>query len=175
MKKWSAIALLMLLGAGTLAAADLPPGKWWRRPEVAKQINLTEDQKSRLDQVFNAAAPDLVDLRAEMEKSNIVLRNELDVAQPNRQNVLKAADRVNAARGRLFAREIALLVDLRAVLSTDQWTKLRNELDRRNAMDERDGRGGQMRRDGQGRRPGPGGPPMGPPPMDGGGPRPPQE
>lgn len=176
-RKWSALAVFMLLAAGSLAAADLPPGKWWRRPEVAKQINLTEDQKSKLDQVFNGAAPELIDLRADVEKQNLALRNELDVATPSKQNVMKAADRVNIARGRLFARELALLVDLRGVLSAEQWNKLRSELDRRDEMQGgRGGRGGQMRRDGQGGR-GPGGPMGGPPPMDGGpgGPRPPQQ
>ena len=30
-------------------AADLPPGKWWRRPEIVQKLELTEDQQNRLD------------------------------------------------------------------------------------------------------------------------------
>jgi len=112
------------------AFAQLPPGKWWRRPEIINQLALTEDQQTRLDGIFRVSAGDLIDLRGDVEKQNIALRGELDQPQLNRANIRKIAAQLNEARGRLFERELSMLVDMRAVLSDQQWNHMRSELDR---------------------------------------------
>ena len=124
----AAIAALTL--AGSVIAADLPPGKWWRRPEIAERLNLVPEQQDRLDAIFRSAADELIDRRAEVEKAGLALRGELDQAQPNRQNALKAAARLSEVRGRLFEREIVMLMDMRGVLNDNQWNRLRAFLDR---------------------------------------------
>ena len=45
--------------------AQLPPGKWWRRPEVINQLSLSEEQQGRLDRIFSSAANTLIDARGE--------------------------------------------------------------------------------------------------------------
>ena len=126
---------IMLVALGALmitatAAAQMPPGKWWRRPEIAQTLGLTADQQVRLDAVFRAAANDLIDQRADVEKLNIALRGELDQPQLNKANVQRLAQRLGEARGKLFEREVLMLVDMRSVLNDEQWTRLRAELDR---------------------------------------------
>ncbi len=119
---------MLLLSAGA-AFAQLPPGKWWRRPEIVNKLQITEQQQDKLDAVFRAAAPDLIDLRGAVEKANIALRGEIDQTQLNRQNILRESARVNEARGKLFSRELAMMVDMRAVLSDTQWNGLREQID----------------------------------------------
>ena len=65
-----------------------------------------------------------------MEKQNIALRTELDRPALDRAAVQKAAARLNIARGRLFERELMMLVDMRGVLSDTQWSRMRAQLDR---------------------------------------------
>ena len=130
-KRW-AFALLTLLIATATLAADLPPGKWWRRPEIAQSLGLTAEQQDKLENVWRAASGDLIDFRGEVEKQNIALRTELDRPALDRAAVQKAAARLNIARGRLFERELMMLVDMRSVLNDTQWNRLRNELDRIN-------------------------------------------
>ena len=133
MKTRIGILLLTLFIGSTVMAADLPPGKWWRRPDVVRMLSLTDDQQSRLEATFRGAAADLIDLKAEVDKQSVTLRGELDQPVLNRQNVQKAGSRLNEARSRLFARELMLLVDMRAVLSDEQWKRMRAELDRMGA------------------------------------------
>lgn len=130
MKRVLVITLVALTLAGTAMAADLPPGKWWRRPEVAQRLDLAPEQQTRLDAIFREAANDLIDRRAEVEKLSIAMRGELDQQQLNRQNVLRAAAKLTEARGRLFERELSMLVDMRTVLNDPQWNRLRAFLDR---------------------------------------------
>ena len=129
MKKPILIAIAIAAFAAS-AFAQLPPGKWWRRPEIINQLALTEDQQTRLDGIFRVSAGDLIDLRGDVEKQNIALRGELDQPQLNRANIRKIAAQLNEARGRLFERELSMLVDMRAVLSDQQWNHMRAALDR---------------------------------------------
>lgn len=128
-KRWT-LALLALLIATAALAADLPPGKWWRRPDMVLLLGLTADQQSRLDAIWRAASSELIDYRGEVEKQNIALRGELDQPQIDRKNVLRLAARLNEARGRLFERELTMLVDMRGVLTDTQWARMRAQLDR---------------------------------------------
>jgi Spy/CpxP family protein refolding chaperone len=132
MKK-TLIAAALLTIALPLFAADLPPGKWWRRPEVVQQLSITDEQQTRLDAIFRSAANNLIDSRAEVEKLQLAIRGELDQAQLNRANLQRLANELSAARGKLFEREILMLADMRGVLTEQQWTKMRAQLDRMEA------------------------------------------
>ncbi|HUP48236.1 MAG TPA: periplasmic heavy metal sensor [Thermoanaerobaculia bacterium] len=125
-----ALGTALILGA-TSAAAELPPGKWWRNPQIAERLGLAPEQQARLDAVFREAANELIDRRAEVEKLNLALRGELDQPQINRQSLQRVAAQLSAARGRLFEREVIMLADMRAVLDGGQWSRLRTHLDRR--------------------------------------------
>ena len=125
-----------LLMAATLTLASIaegqqmPPGKWWRREEVARQLELTRDQQDKLDEVFRSAANGLIDARADVEKLQIALRGELDRVQLRRQELQRLAGQLSQARGKLFERELMMLADMRGILSDEQWNRLRTFLDR---------------------------------------------
>lgn len=128
MKKTFLIAIVLAAFAAS-AFAQLPPGKWWRRPEIVSTLELSADQQDRLDTIYRASANDLIDLRGAVEKENIALRGELDQSQLNRAKIQQIAGRLNEARGHLFQRELAMLVDMRSVLNDQQWNRMRAEID----------------------------------------------
>ncbi|MGZ5492052.1 MAG: Spy/CpxP family protein refolding chaperone [Thermoanaerobaculia bacterium] len=123
-------AFALTLATFADAAPPFPRGKWWRRPEIARQLALTDDQQTRLDASFRSAASELIDLRGETEKLSIALHSELDQPQLNRENLRKLAARLSDVQGKLFERELMMLVDMHSVLSSEQWSRLRTELDR---------------------------------------------
>ena len=129
-RRMALAALLILTASAALAQVNLPPGKWWRRPELIQVLNLSGEQQDRLENVFRNAADELIDLRGEVEKQTIALRAALDRSQLDREQVLRVSQRLNDARSRLFQRELMMLVDMRAVLTDAQWERMRNILDR---------------------------------------------
>jgi Spy/CpxP family protein refolding chaperone len=126
-----AFALAAILLTSALLAADLPPGKWWRRPEIVTQLGLTTEQQNRLETIFRNSASDLIDLRGEVEKQNVALRGELDQPTLDRGRIRAIANRLSDARTRLFERELMMLVDMRAVLTEPQWNRMRDALEQR--------------------------------------------
>ena len=130
MRKTLIVAFALLTLSLPLMAADLPPGKWWRRPEVVNQLALTEEQQARLEGIFRTAATVLIDARADVEKLQVAIGSEIDQPQLNRANLQRLANELSSARGKLFEREVMMLADMRAVLNEQQWTRLRSHLDR---------------------------------------------
>jgi Spy/CpxP family protein refolding chaperone len=122
------LAALTIALATSAFAQNLPPGKWWRRPEIVQILNLAEEQQDKLETIFRTASSDLIDLRGEVEKQNITLRGDLDQAQLDRAAIRRDAQKLSEARGRLFERELTMLVDMRAVLNDSQWNRMRNGL-----------------------------------------------
>lgn len=157
-----AFVTTLLFAAPLLAQEGLPGERWWRRPEIVKEVGLTAEQQSRLDAVFKSNATDLVDLRANLEKSTIQLREAVDNPELDREAVRRAAAQVSDARARLFEREVLMMVDMRGTMSPRQWGRLRSELGKRRAG-AGPGMGPGMRPGGPrgGLRPEGGGPPEG--------------
>jgi Spy/CpxP family protein refolding chaperone len=142
------IVAALVLATASVVAADFPPGKWWRRPEIVQQLGLSDEQQVRLDGIFRNAANELIDLKGEVEKQNIALRGELDQPKLDRQEIQKVAAHLNDSRSRLFQRELMMLVDMRSVLTDTQWTTMRNQLERfgnRDMRSDQDGPKGGMR------------------------------
>lgn len=131
MKRLVMISMLVALAVATVAQAELPPGKWWKNPQIAQRLALEPEQQARLDAIFRDTANDLIDRRAEVEKLQLAMRGELDQAQLNRQNLQRLAAQLTQARGKLFERELMMLVDMRGVLNNEQWELLRAHIDRR--------------------------------------------
>ena len=123
-------ALVVVFAASAFAQSAMPPGKWWRRPEIIQSLNLSEEQQNKLETIFRTSSGDLIDLRGEVEKLNITLRGDLDQAQLDRATIRKDAQRLSDARTRLFERELMMLVDMRAVLNDSQWDRMRAQLER---------------------------------------------
>lgn len=130
MKRVVLTALTFALATSAFAQANLPPGKWWRRPEIVQSLNLAEEQQNKLEAIFRTASSDLIDLRGEVEKQNIALRGDLDQSQLDRATIRRDAQKLSEARARLFERELTMLVDMRAVLNDSQWSRMRNDLDK---------------------------------------------
>ncbi len=127
-------AALLIAATCTLAEVaegqQMPQGKWWRREEVARQLELNRDQQDKLDEVFRNAANDLIDARGDVEKLQIALRGELDRVQLRRGELQRIAGQLTQARGKLFERELMMLADMRGILNDEQWNRLRTFLDR---------------------------------------------
>ena len=148
-RAWCLAIVIAAFAAGTALAQGpmMPRGKWWRMPEVARQLQLTADQQTKLDDVFNASQTELVDLKADADKLGIELRALLEKPKSSKKDAIAVAQKLGVARGKLFEREIGMMIDMKSILNEEQWNQLRAKLE------ERAGRG----RD-DGREPPPGGP-----------------
>jgi Spy/CpxP family protein refolding chaperone len=134
--------------------------KWWKDSAVAEQLNLTPEQVKRMDTIFEQSKLQLIDLRANVEKQEVLLEPLLSANPVETGKASAQIDKVANARADLEKASAKMFLGIRGVLTPDQWTKLN---------DRHRGRG----RDGFDYRGAPGSPGAPPPPAaPGGGPRP---
>lgn len=122
-------------GFGTRVVLRGEMGKWWRDPEISKKLQLSDGQVGQLDQIFYDHRVKLIDYGAEMEKQDLKLQTLLDADQPNEGEIGSQVDLVLAARGKLEREYTFMNLDLRKVLSLDQWRQLKSIRGARGAGD----------------------------------------
>jgi periplasmic protein CpxP/Spy len=101
-----------------------PYGRWWDNPEVAERIGLTDDQKKKMDDVFQQARLKLIDLDAALKKEEVSMEPLVNSDQPDEAKLLAQIDRVAQARAELEKANARMLLGIRRVLTVDQWKKL---------------------------------------------------
>ncbi len=94
---------------------------------MVQALSLSADQQKRMNDVFQQARLQLIDLKANVEKQNVLLEPMLDANPPDTTRVLAQIDRVAQARAELEKTNAKMLLGIRSVLTPEQWTKLQAE------------------------------------------------
>ena len=114
----AAAAALVLLWS---APADAQRGKWWQDERFVRELGLTTEQRTRLEEIFQKTQPTL---RARMQA--------LDEAQAQFDRLVEKADDtsvmdqvavVESARAELNKARTGMLLKMRRSLTADQWAK----------------------------------------------------
>ena len=103
---------------------DVPEGKWWKAPRLASEIGLSPDQSRDIEQIFVKSRPRLIDLKADLEKKQLVLQTSLEDPQVERRAVEKQIEAVETARAELQKTRAMMVLDMKRVLKPDQWERL---------------------------------------------------
>jgi Spy/CpxP family protein refolding chaperone len=132
----------------------VPPGTWWKNPDLVTKLSITADQQKRMDDILQQSRIQLVHIKATLEEQQILLEPMLNANPPDAAKTLAQISTIADTRASLEKANAKMLLGIRGVLTADQWTKLQAEQRaRRESMHDRGGSG----RDGYGSR-GPGGP-----------------
>ncbi len=141
-------AILMFVAlalAGPVVANDfdLPPGKWWENQRVVDQVGISAEQQAEISEVVYERARRMIDLKADVDKAGLDLAAAVDEAEFDAAAVREAHQTFQNARRSLENERFEMLLEVRQILSGEQWQKIR-ELRRRFQQNR-----GQQRRPGQ--------------------------
>jgi hypothetical protein len=114
----AAVAVLLFLSV----PAGAQGFKWWMSDQYKRELGLTADQSRRLEEVFQAALPAL---RAQKKALDDAEQQFQQVMQRgNYSSVMEQVDYLEGARATLNRTRTMMLVNMRKLLTTDQWIKL---------------------------------------------------
>jgi len=119
--------LRMRGGAPMGALHPGPEGRWWGNPELAQKLGITADQQKKMDDILQQHRLSLVDLRATLAKQELTLEPLVSADQPDEGRILGQIDKVAQARAELEKANARMLLDIRRVLTPEQWQKLKAE------------------------------------------------
>ena len=102
----------------------VPPGEWWKNPDTIQKLTLTADQQKKMEDIFQQSRLTLIDLKANLEKQEVLLEPMLNANPPDSVKALAQIGKVADARAELEKSNAKMLLGIRSVLTADQWTKL---------------------------------------------------
>jgi len=101
-----------------------PSGTWWRSQSYITALSLTPDQQKKMDDVFQQSRLKLIDLTAAFDKEEAILEPLIKADRLDENRVAPQLDKVADARAELEKANARMLLGIRQVLTTEQWTKL---------------------------------------------------
>ena len=102
----------------------MPPGTWWRNADVVAKVGLTADQTRHIDQIFLDSRMQLIQIHASLEEEQLRLEAALNATPFDQGKAQVSIDKTADLRASLEKANAKMLLNIRAVLSPDQWTKL---------------------------------------------------
>lgn len=120
------IVFVVLTAAGPVAAQefDLPPGRWWEDQRLVDHVGITEEQQAQIREVVYERARHMIDLKAAVEKAGLDLRASVDQQEFDPAPVRDAYARFQTARQRLENERFEMLLEVRLLLTYEQWQKI---------------------------------------------------
>lgn len=99
-------------------------GRWWNNPKVVERLKLTDEQRKAFDDILFQHRETLIDLRANVQKSELALEPLIGSDPPNEAKILAQIDKVAQARAELEKANARYLLALRSKLTPEQWKQV---------------------------------------------------
>ena len=115
----AAVFAILLLLSSPVSAQGV---KWWMSDQYKRELSLTNDQSRRLEEVFQAALPTLRAQKKALDDADQQFQQMMQ--RGNYSSVMEQVDHLEAARSNLNRTRSMMLVNMRKLLTTDQWIKL---------------------------------------------------
>jgi periplasmic protein CpxP/Spy len=96
---------------------------WWRDAQFQRDLSLTSDQTTRIENLFQSTVGALRAKKAELDQQEDEL-SRLIASNSDEASVVKQVDKVEAIRSNLNKMRTLQLLRIRQVLTPDQRTKL---------------------------------------------------
>jgi Spy/CpxP family protein refolding chaperone len=125
----------------------LPPGMWWKNPQIVTALALTADQQKRIDDLFLKSRVDLIHAHATLQEDELLLEPILNASTFDQAKAEAQIGKIADTRAALEKTDAHMLLSIRGVLTPDQWTKLQAQ---RGKHDDHRGPGGPGMKGGYG-------------------------
>ena len=99
--------------------------KWWYNDRFAARLHLTPAQKHQLDELFSRHQLEFIDLRSEVDKTAARLEQAMESKNFSEERARKRLAEVQRAKDRLDKARMEYLLEVRGILSQEQFMTLK--------------------------------------------------
>ncbi len=115
------VTLLLLASAAPAGAQSFA---WWKSEQFQKEVGLTTEQCTRIDNIFQATLPKLRESKEQLDKQEAKL-SSLIAEAADEARVVRQVDHVEAIRASLNKMHTLMLLRERQVLTPEQLVKFK--------------------------------------------------
>lgn len=117
--------MMLTLAAATPVRAQSTVGlAWWSNPVLVKEINLTPEQTDKIRQIVRSYRDRLFDARTAVQKAEAQLDDMMSDDVVDQNATKPVIERLAAGRSNSTRLITEMSVQVRAVLTADQWHQL---------------------------------------------------
>ena len=129
-KNWMRLLVVVLLAAGASQAQMSRSFFPWWEMGFTRDLKLTEQQQQQIRDILRENRSKMIDLRAALEKAEGDVEDLFEDANADQRRANEVVDRVVAARGNMTRQFTMMSLQMRHILTNDQWKELQNRRSR---------------------------------------------
>lgn len=118
------IAVLIMVLPSMAMAQGGRAGRWWSMPNLAGQLNLSEQEKTKLDDLFQSNRTRLIDMRSAVEKEQVALEDLMNKDPLNEGKIIAQYKRLDKARAAMAEERFKYFLEVRKILGAERFQKL---------------------------------------------------
>jgi len=118
MKRFTLSTVMVALSIMIFATAVFAQGQpMWRM----EGLNLNDEQKAKMVELRVKNQIEMVELKAEVKKLHLMIKQELMKPEPSKKQVLALVDKINAVKEKIATKRVEHLFKVKSILTPDQW------------------------------------------------------
>lgn len=121
-------AVLMALDGRPASAQEIYPGRWWRIPALAERLELGDNHRRRLDDIYDKDRANLAELKEKIQREQTVLEELLDEEPLREPVVMSQLKKLESVRTSLSEERVRYVIEVRKVLGPDRYRQLKQFL-----------------------------------------------
>jgi len=104
---------------------EMPHGKWWYSRHSSEKLNLSDEEKSKLDEKFFESRLKLIDLKSAVEKERLQLDKLMESETLNEKAVMEQFKKLEAARANLAAERFEFVLEVRKIIGFERFQQIK--------------------------------------------------
>jgi len=117
-------AAIVILTVVSAQAQDPPPGRWWRSPQIVKELQLTGSEVQQLDNAFEASRVNMIKLKSRVEAEQFKLESMVNQRGAKDSEIKSQYRNLEKARSDLADERFAFFVKARNIIGYERFQKL---------------------------------------------------
>ena len=123
---WMLLVLISIFLPSSLLAQGMMHGKWWQNKTMAAQLELSDSERSLLDEKYAESRRRFIDLKSEVERERLELDILLESKEAKKEQISERYNSLEKARMNLSRERFALLIEIRDIIGVERFQELKS-------------------------------------------------
>lgn len=127
LKFYSTLLVLLIIHTFNTSAAaqqNMPSGKWWHMPAVAKRLNLNDEEVRRLDETYMESRKQMIRLKADVETEQLELESMIEDRNLDDSAALAQYGKLDKVRSELGFERFRFFLKVRTIVGNERFSML---------------------------------------------------
>ncbi len=103
----------------------IPEERWWDRPKISKELQLTKEEKKKLKEVTLKARMKLIEKKAALKKERLKLISMIESKDATEEQINRQFELLQKAREDLLRTRFEYILEIRKILGVERFNLLK--------------------------------------------------